>query len=81
MPVTKEILEQLICDMANLPLFTDIYLEPVCPLFLALPPPKRALSSQNEGHLGSRYICKCKTKTYFASTLSTASFWILESSA
>ena len=31
-------------------------LEPVCPLFLGLNPPKQGLNfNQNKGHLGSRY--------------------------
>ena len=36
------------------------YLEPVCPLFWGLNPPKRRpkLQSKQPGHLGSRYICK-----------------------
>ena len=33
-----------------------IYLEPVCPLFWGLNPPKQGLFKQNKGHLGSRYI-------------------------
>ena len=35
---------------------TCTYLEPVCPMFLGLPLSKKALSNQNNGHLGSRYI-------------------------
>ena len=32
------------------------YLEPVCPLFLQMTPPKQGRNShQNRGHLGSRY--------------------------
>ena len=44
-------------------LFNLTYLEPVCPVFLSLnPPKKKARSNQNKGHLGSRciyiYICE-----------------------
>ena len=33
-----------------------IYLEPLCPLFWASTLQNKALSNQNKGHLGSRYI-------------------------
>ena len=37
--------------------FIYTYLEPVCPLFWELNPPKEGRNSnQNKGHLGSRYI-------------------------
>ena len=37
-------------------IYIYIYLEPVCPLFWWLNPPKQGLFQANKGHLGSRYI-------------------------